>query len=325
MAELHHPIKVVSKRTGLTTHVIRVWEKRYGAVIPSRTGSNRRLYSDAEVDKLILLKTATGLGHSIGNLARQSVDSLRKLLAEERQLNAASARTKDSLDAVEARHGAIAGANEVQRDMLIDDALAAIVSLNSIKLDKVLSRGLIELGQTGLLNKVIVPLTHRIGELWHDGTLTVAHEHFASAALRTFLGNAARPHAIPETAPMLVVATPSGQLHELGAILVATEATNLGWRVTYLGTSLPAADIAGAAIQNKASVVALSIVFPSDDPHMEAELADLRRYLPVSVKLLIGGGASSAYQKEIAATGAVHLNNLQELSDELNRLRMETR
>ena len=120
-------------------------------------------------------------------------------------------------------------------------------------------------------------------------------------ALRTFLGNAARPHAIPETAPMLVVATPSGQLHELGAILVATEATNLGWRVTYLGTSLPAADIAGAAIQNKASVVALSIVFPSDDPHMEAELADLRRYLPATVKLLIGGGASSAYQKEIAA------------------------
>lgn len=323
MAELHHPIKVVSKRTGLSAHVIRVWEKRYGAVIPTRTDSNRRLYSEAEVDKLILLKTATGLGHSIGNLARQPVDSLRKLLAEERQLNAASARTKDSFHSVEARQGAIAATNEAQWEIFIDDALAAIVSLNSIKLDKVLSRGLIELGQTGLLNKVIVPLTHRIGELWHNGTLMVAHEHFASAALRTFLGNAARPHAIPGTAPMLVVATPSGQLHELGAILVATEATNMGWRVTYLGTSLPAADIAGAAIQNKARAVALSIVFPSDDPHMGTELANLRRYLPPEVKLLVGGGASSAYQKEIAATGAFRLNNLQELSDELNRLRME--
>ena len=123
---------------------------------------------------------------------------------------------------------------------------------------------------------------------------------------------------------MLVVATPSGQLHELGAILVAAEATNLGWRVTYLGTSLPAADIAGAAIQNNARAVALSIVFPSDDPDMKTELADLRRYLPPGVNLLIGGGASSAYQKEIDAIGAIHPNTLDDFSIALNRLRSET-
>ncbi|MBC8003269.1 MAG: MerR family transcriptional regulator [Opitutaceae bacterium] len=325
MAELQHPSRVVSKRTGLSTHVIRVWEKRYGAVTPSRTDSNRRLYSDAEVDKLILLKAATDRGHSIGNLAREPVESLRRVLEEDRRLNPAMVRTNVQPGARAATRSANTAGDGTRRDGFIDDALAAIMDLNSAGLDQILSRSLVELGQTGLLNQIIVPLTHRIGDLWHDGTITVAHEHFASAALRTFLGNASRPHAIPETAPVLVVATPSGQLHELGAILVATEATILGWRVTYLGASLPAADIAGAAIQNNARAVALSIVFPSDDPLMGASLSDLRRFLPPDVKLLVGGGASAAYQKEIDAAGAIRLNALQDLSEELTRLRAETR
>ena len=46
MAEAHQAIKVVARRTGLSAHVIRIWEKRYGAVEPERTVTNRRLYSD---------------------------------------------------------------------------------------------------------------------------------------------------------------------------------------------------------------------------------------------------------------------------------------
>ena len=58
---------------------------------------------------------------------------------------------------------------------------------------------------------------------------------------------------------------------------------------------------------------------------MKTDLADLRRYLPPEVKLLIGGGASAAYQSEIDAVGALRLNNLEELSPALNRLRSEAR
>src|SRR3954453_16918076 len=86
----------------------------------------------------------------------------------------------------------------------------------------------------------------------------------------------------------LVVATPNGQLHELGALLASAAASNLGWLVTYLGASLPAAEIAGAARQNQARAVALSLVYPEDDQKLEGELFRLRESLPAEVTLLVG-------------------------------------
>ncbi|MBX7259713.1 MAG: MerR family transcriptional regulator, partial [Candidatus Hydrogenedentes bacterium] len=54
-----HPIQVVALRTGLTPHVIRMWERRYAAVCPTRTPTNRRLYSDSDITRLRLLSRAT--------------------------------------------------------------------------------------------------------------------------------------------------------------------------------------------------------------------------------------------------------------------------
>ena len=57
--EKKYAMKVVTRRTGLTSHAIRVWEKRYNAVEPERTDTNRRLYSEADIERLIDLHRAT--------------------------------------------------------------------------------------------------------------------------------------------------------------------------------------------------------------------------------------------------------------------------
>ena len=82
MAEAHHTIKAVVRRTGLSAHVIRIWEKRYGAVVPERTGTNRRLYGDEEVERLSLLRDVTQAGHGIGQVARLPMEKLRELAAK---------------------------------------------------------------------------------------------------------------------------------------------------------------------------------------------------------------------------------------------------
>ena len=70
-------------------------------------------------------------------------------------------------------------------------------------------------------------------------------------------------------------------------------AAEQGWRAIYLGPSLPAAEIAGAAMQNQARVVALSIIYTADDhPNVERELYDLRRFLRKDVAVLVGGRAA---------------------------------
>ena len=69
-----YPIKVVSQMTGISEFVIRAWEKRYDAVIPSRTESNRRLYSEEDIEKLRLLNDAVQKGHNIGGIARLNIN-----------------------------------------------------------------------------------------------------------------------------------------------------------------------------------------------------------------------------------------------------------
>ena len=102
-----------------------------------------------------------------------------------------------------------------------------------------------------------------------------------STVIRNFLGRDSSPFAPNSNAPVLIVSTPTGQLHELGAVMVAAAASDMGWRVIYLGPSLPAADIAAAARQHEARAVAVSIVYPEDDPDLPAKLENLRKYLPV--------------------------------------------
>jgi DNA-binding transcriptional MerR regulator/methylmalonyl-CoA mutase cobalamin-binding subunit len=305
MPDAQYPIQLVSRLTGLSAHVIRIWEQRYRAVEPHRTPTNRRLYSQRDIDRLNLLREVTHAGHSIGQIAQLPTDKLGKLVA-------ASSRSQAPARAL---------APAPSAGSFIDEGVAAIKTLDAHALDETLKRGATVLGALGLLQHVVAPLTQTIGDLWRQGTLTAAHEHFATAVIRVFLGNAAKPFGPMDHAPVLVVATPTGQVHELGALLVGATAANLGWRVTYLGASLPAAEIAGAAQQRQARVVALSLVYPEDDPDLASELARLRDCLPAEIRLLAGGRAMPAYRDALEKVGALPIENLAQLGSTLDDLR----
>ena len=303
--DAHHSIKAVVNRTGLSAHVIRIWEKRYGAVKPERTDSNRRLYSDEQVERLSLLRELTRSGHSIGAVATLPLGKLKKMAGEGE--NGAELLT----------HASIASPHS----NLLNACVTAVQRLDARGLEAGLKRGAVELGAQGLLQKVIAPLAQAIGALWREGGITAAHEHFASAVIRVYLGHASRSFASTDGAPVLVTGTPNGQLHELGALLAGASAANLGWQVTYLGPSLPAAEIAGAVVQNQARAVALSLVYPEDDSRLEGELTLLRELLPAGFPILVGGRAAPAYRTALVKIGALELKDLNHFSSVLDELR----
>src|SRR4029079_3356430 len=79
-----HPIQIVTRRTGLSADVLRVWEKRYAVVTPVRSESGRhRLASDADTQRLRLLVQATRTGRTIGQVAALPTAALLTLLEEE--------------------------------------------------------------------------------------------------------------------------------------------------------------------------------------------------------------------------------------------------
>lgn len=306
MKQPTHSIRTVARRTGLSPHVIRIWEKRYQAVEPDRSDTNRRLYTECDVERLGLLHEATLAGHSIGLIARLSNGQLRKLISA----------------------GAHAAPNHVSKctdpEACRGHCIAAIRDLDEVELDRLLRAAALQSGVQGVLQKLIAPLAEDLGNLWQAGEITAAHEHFASAVIRTFLANLAKPFALTEAAPVLVVATPAGQIHELGAVLVAAAGTSHGWRVSYLGASLPAAEIAGVALRLQARAVALSLVYPKDDAHLPHELEQLRAFLPAHTSILAGGRAASAYRAALERIGARAAGSLDELYALLDQIRSET-
>lgn len=309
--DLRHSIKVVARKTGLSPHLIRAWEKRYATINPERNDGNRRLYSTDEIERLALLKRATDAGHSIGDIAQLPTERLAMLVAQDGHAGG-TLRTSDE---------GTQGLNATAASQLVADAYAAVEAMDSGRLEAVLDRGSVVLGQVRLLSEIIVPLVQRIGEAWRNGELKVAHEHVASACIRTFLGQVSRPMAVHPGAPVLVSTTPTGQLHELGAILVAASATTRGWRVIYAGASLPSEEIVSVVRAHNARAVALSIVHPEGDPLLPTEIRRLRRLLPEGTQIVAGGRAAGAYQEVLAEVGATQVVSLTGLSEVLDALR----
>ncbi len=88
----------------------------------------------------------------------------------------------------------------------------------------------IALSRTVLIEQLMVPLMHKVGDFWGVGSLRIAQEHMASAIVRNVLGNMNGTFETPGAAPHLIVTTPSGQRHEFGALIAVTTAAALSWR-----------------------------------------------------------------------------------------------
>ena len=313
-----HPIKVVVRRTGLSPHVIRVWEKRYRAVEPTRTATNRRRYSDADIERLLLLQRATHTGRSIGQIAHLTTERLRDLVNEDEAASPPSASSTPS--APSAPSVAMSEIFEGPESHL-DVCLEAIRQLDSAALEHALMQARVALSQPLFLERLIVPLMVTIGELWREGSLRIVHEHLATNVVRTMLGGMSTSAALSALAPKIVVTTPTGQLHEIGALIVATTAEADGWQVVYLGVNLPAEEIASAVKQHGAKAVALSVVHPADDPRVADELLKLRRYLTSDIELLVGGRSSHGYKAVLDTIEATQIHDLPALRDHLETLR----
>lgn len=294
-----YPIRVVANKTGLSTHVIRAWEKRYGAVEPDRTDTNRRLYSDAEVERLQVLNELTNTGYNISQIANLPLDELHSLLPEDDEdplndgIYEARTESSDTPDNL-----------FEDTDSIYDRCLKSIRALDEKALESTLLRASTSLSQPVLIDKIIIPLIHDSGELWREGTFRSYHEHFATAALRSFLGNLRSSLEVPDEAPIIIVTTPVRQVHELGSLISAATATALGWQVIYLGPNLPAKEIAAAAKLRSARAISLSIVYPQGDVNITQELRTLRELVGPKVHLVAGGRAAHAYSdilKEINA------------------------
>lgn len=302
-------IGTVSKRSGVKSDLVRAWERRYQAVEPTRTAGGHRVYTDQDIARLKLLNQATSHGHSISQIAQFSLDELKKLLQQE--------ETHSPVSQTEF----LTGDKLFLAEDYIEKCYASVLAFDAKGLESHFENAIVELRTQAFIEDLLTPLLTRIGERWKTGELRAIHEHMTSAVIRSLTYILRNNSPCPEHAPRMIVSTPIGQLHELGALLAAIMAELNGWQVTYLGANLPAEEIAAAVKYTHAKAVTISISFSADDHVVPKEIRRLRKLIGNSVALIVGGRSAAYYAAVLDEIGVLKIESYEQfrrILDELN-------
>lgn len=271
-----YPIKAAAELAGLTPETLRAWERRHGAIRPLRDAQGRRLYDPATIERLTRLHRLTGRGHPIRDLAALDDDALDRLLDDGRQ----------------AAYGGV--------ETLPPRMLDAIADYRVDVFDRDLSVAIATLPMPVLMARVVRPLLAEVGVRWAEGRLAVAQERLVSSLLRMRLLAVLGPPP-REPRPRALFATLPGERHELGLIGAALQANEAGVPVLYLGTELPAVEIARVATRLDAAGVALSSVDPAQARGALAELRELDTALAPGVPVWLGGANARYLAEELGS------------------------
>jgi methanogenic corrinoid protein MtbC1 len=270
-------------RVGIT---LRMWEKRYAAVLPKRTEAGGRLYNDADVERLRLLHKLVQSGHSIGGIANLPDGDLRGMTAA---APATSIQTASQ-----------------HLPELRDRVMAAIERLRIQEAEQMLTSAALSTEPSEFLKSVVAPILVEVGERWERGELRIAHEHACSTLMRGLLFSLMRLYPANDAQRRVVVGTPAKEDHELGAMMVAMLAAMHGWSVLmmvamlaamhgwsvlYLGPDLPAEEIAYAVNDIDADLLMLSVT-NLGSKKSQREIAAIESEIADRVRILVGGSAA---------------------------------
>jgi MerR family transcriptional regulator, light-induced transcriptional regulator len=283
-SEPTYSLGAVCRLTGLSEHVLRAWERRYGAVRPLRTPGGTRRYREPDVARLRLLRAATAAGHSIGEVARLDDAELMRRL----ELTQSSAAAPPPITPI----------------------LAAVEALDADEVERLLGAQLSALGPARFVRLVAAPLLVEIGDRWHAGRLTIAAEHMASSILRNLLGACLRLPSSATHAPPVLFTTPPGERHELGTLMAAVTAVDAGGHPVFLGGDLPVSDVVEAVASLGAAAVALGVCH-RDGVDLDATVEQLRAAVPRRVELWVGGPGSEALTLPAGAARIADLDDLE--------------
>lgn len=276
-AERAYTLAEVVTATGCSSEVLRAWERRYGFPQPVRVSGGRRLFPEAQLKRLRLVRQLLDHGarpaHVVGL-------PLEDLLARASGLQ----REEDAcgLDAAVMAAFDLAARCD---DVGLADHLAATLTRR---------------GALRFVFEIAIPLVVLTGESWHSGRIAVHHERLVTHALLRLLGNAAadlhRGSRADAGRPIVILATCPGEAHYLGLAMLEVVAAAHGARCISLGTELPGSEIAEAAVRHGADVVALSFSTFFRPGKVGATLDELRRLLPERIAMWVGGGCAGLDQ-----------------------------
>lgn len=293
-----HRIHRVAKLTGLSKDVIRVWERRYGLVKPSRSSNRYREYSDEEVALLRFVKNQMEQGATIGALAAEGHDSL-------------TARMRVATPASDA--------DQKPHDRLLNELIGSLDPMDKAGFERRLNGAVAVIPFEEAVQRILLPLQRRIGELWHEGRLNVAVEHYVTKIIQQKLFSVMNQLPVNEFGPRILIACPEGETHEIGAQAVAYIAATRGCHVYYLGPNLPTSELIAFCQRITPDLVLLSLTEARSNGAALQQLKDLE---PLASRwpVAVGGQGACAIGHLLRETKIELLDDLTALHSRLMKL-----
>jgi DNA-binding transcriptional MerR regulator len=263
----------LSRRLGVSDHVLRAWESRYGLLQPVRTAGGFRLYSEADERRVRRMQAHLARGLSAAQAARAA-------LGEDNE---------DSRDPDRAPAAASELYGALRRALDAFDETAA---------QAVLDRLVADFSLATTLREIILPYLAELGVRWEQGTASIAQEHFASNIIHGRLAGLARGWGNGH-GPLAVLACPPDELHDLPLMIFGIVLNRTGWRIHFLGTSTPLDEMSRTVEASHPNLVVLAATRPGTLDPFTAQLTALARRAPL---MLAGAGASPQLAAAVQAT-----------------------
>ncbi len=277
----------VSRRLGVSAHVLRAWERRYGVLHPVRSENGYRLYSELDERRIRAMQTYLARGLSTSEAALAALAEIPAPTTEPSPLPEPP------------RHAPEEHGDHEDLPRSLDKLARSLDRFDEPAAETLLDHLLSGFTVETVLRKVVLPLLYELGERWSSGEISVAQEHFAANVVRGRLAGLCRGWG-RGTGPRALLACAPGELHDIPLLAFGVVLYRNGWRVGFLGSGLPLSDVIRTATDSPPRVTVLSAVTPKRFDGLAAEMRRLARVAP----LAIGGRGAT---REIARAGHARL------------------
>jgi DNA-binding transcriptional MerR regulator len=306
-----YSIQTVSQLCGLSSHCIRAWEKRYGAITPQRSDNGRRLYTENELNRLLMLGKLSSMGNSISLIANLPDDELERLLEKMSHGRGIASHSAPSKSLVEPK----------------TYLMNIFMALSAYKLDILtheLNKASMDLSCKDFALEVVAALFRKVGEYVHDGRMSIAQEQTLSAITKFFIGRRIGQHYRKENKSKfkITLATPVGEHHSIGLLLASLLMAEHGIDFIYLGEDMSEESIAEAAKATDSDVILLAIspAYGSRTRGINEVSLNLRKHLPQNIQIWVGGSVDQLKATTLRETQLTTFNCLAALDAKLSQL-----
>lgn len=276
--------KAVVKMTGIPASTLRAWERRYNILSPRRTSKAYRLYSERDIAMIRWLQQQLDSGMTIGQ-ASVMLNAINEGSIESH----AAAAVKPEF------HPTLPGPHSLEQPIgslaeLADRFYDACMSFDEQAAEDIVDVALVAHPVDAVCHNLLAETLVRLGEGWHQGQVSTTVEHFATAFVRGKLIALLNLQPLNNNAPLVIVACPAEEQHEIGALLAALFLRWQGFRVIYLGQNTPTGDLLVMIVELHPAMVCMSAM---TDPtaHKLVEFSQQLARLDDPPLFAFGGGA----------------------------------